>query len=326
MATQDSVSLRAVKAAEILSVQVSDLLELLKDQGIGDNSAGLELLDSPTTTVEDLVEILITGKFPSVLPVKKIPAKAAANALKNSTSTEKKVHSLAELGVSSDISVLAQALKPIQQWDDKSLLENFISTRSAESEEELDRRAKHQKFVVLKDPSTVNLKKFEPGREEIDVEATLNLLRSSRKRATPSVIPIQGGFAVVYRVTELNPQDRMIELCPICGEALYQGYCEKCQVNFAGIGDDARAYVRLIVESGKFEGKSSVERKAVVASAANGVDDLKVTWPSLVQKFDELKLTNSLPRLRLIANRPSTTIADPFHAGGNRKFVGNVNY
>ena len=331
-ASRSSVSLRAEKAAQILSVQPSDLLKVLADEGIADNDAGLELLDSATTTVDDLVDMLMKSSLQQIptgvilavsqTSIKKIPAKAAAGVLKDlqapAAATVVVNNSTMSTGTPvGDLAAVVQALRdnrPIEQWDDASVLNQFVQTRSHESEQELDRRSKHQKFIVLK-PG-----KYEPGKEDIDVERTLDLLKQSRKRTTPGVIPIPSGFAVVYQVTALNPQDRIIELCPICGESLYQGYCEKCQVSFADVCDDERAYVRLITESDGFRKDSFSDRKAILASALKGLDDLKVTWPSLAQRFDELKLTNSLPKLRVIENRPSTTVADPYHSNGNRLF------
>jgi hypothetical protein len=124
----------------------------------------------------------------------------------------------------------------------------------------------------------------------------------------------------VYRITELNPDDRIVELCPICGEILYKGYCSKCELDFSGVGDDERSYVKLISNSEKFNARSHSDRKAVHASASKGLEDLRTTWPSIAPTFDDLKLTNSLPKLRMIKNIPATQVADPFHVSGNRSF------
>lgn len=310
----DSVTIRAEKAAQILGVQVTDIVKVLDDAGISDTAVGLEILNSPTTTIEDLSSILLKV---SDKTIKDLPAKAAANVLKTKVEDKSEpsvINASAEnkhTNISSDIVAIAQAIKPMQQWDDKSLLENFIETRSQESIDELDRRAKHQKFVVLKDPATKNLKKYEPGEEEIDLEMTLKLLRDTRKRVVPGVIPSKDGFTVVYRITELNIEDRIVELCPICGEATYLGYCSKCALNFSIIGEDEKAYVKLISETETFKKDVYSDRKAVFASASKGLADLKITWPSLIQKFEELKLTGNLPKLKIIGSRPDK-VQDPF--------------
>ena len=329
MTTQDSVVLRAEKAAKILSVQASDIIKVLDNAGISSSDNGLEILNSPTTSIKDIADILIwvplvaSGvevRYPLGKLIKELPAKTAANALKSCAVEVTPAESMLPQ-VSSGISALAQTLKPIQQWDDKTLLETFIATRSAETEEELDRRARHKKFVVLKDPSCMNVKKYEPGKEVIDVEITLKLLKDTRKRVVPGFIPANGGVAIVYRVTELNPEDRVRELCPICGELLFNGYCVSCALDFSTVGDDERAYANLVTKSDKFNVKSHSDRKALHASASKNLSDMRVTWPSISQEFDELKLTNGLPSLRKIKNVPAASpVQDPFHVSGNRAF------
>lgn len=306
------VTLRAEQAAQILKVSSDSLLTSLANEGISADDAGQALLDAETTTIDDLTQMLMKEGH------KMIPSKAAAAILKDVKKPSEPQP--VERQFPTVVLDALKEMKPIQQWDDKSLLEKFADSRGVQEEQELDHRAKHQKFVVLV-PG-----KYEPGKEKIDIQTSLELLKMARKRTTPSVIPMGAGsaFSVVYRVTELNTADRIIDLCPFCGEAMYQGYCEKCQVSFATVGDDERAYVRLITDAAPSVPLSFSDRKAIVASASKGVEDLKNTWPSISQRFDELKLTNSLPKLRSISNRPSM-IADPYHVDGNRSF-GNRSY
>jgi len=139
------------------------------------------------------------------------------------------------------------------------------------------------------------------------------------------MIPVEGGVRPVYFITEFNIEDRMTELCPICGKPLYQGYCDQCLVDFSGISDDARAFVHLVVKLPLFSAESKSDRTALCVSAVNGMESLKSDWPSLIQAFDELKATNNLPQLRVIASRPSTKIDDPFFQDGSRS-VGNKKF
>jgi hypothetical protein len=208
-----------------------------------------------------------------------------------------------------------QANKPIGQMTDPELLSQWDKNRDELTEQELNRRSRGIAFIVLKSGTQI------PGKEVIDTDYTLEMLKSSRKRTNPTIIPYTNNtFATVYKISELNLNDRVIELCPLCGEILWKGYCAECDSNFAGIGDDERAYVKLIVESGKINIKTASDRKAVVVSAVKGIDDLKITWPGIIKEFEELRLTGNLPKLRKIANRPSKAPADPFHVSGNRQF------
>lgn len=319
-----SIAARFSKAAEALKLQESEvpvLKEMLSKVGIEEDDTGLKYLNSRVITSEDLVEI-ISGTFSER---GKFCVKAAASYLKGvdpfDTSTLQVTKLDAPVTPNPTVDALVQiiqASKPVGQLTDPELLALWDKDRSEHSENELNRRAKGQPFIILKSGTNV------PGREEIDVEYTLEMLKSARKRNNPKIVPYRDNtFASVYKISELNLNDRIIEICPICGEVLWRGYCEKCNSNFAGIGNDERAYVRLIAESGKFQTSSVSDRKAVLTSAAKGIEDLKITWPSIFKRFEELKLTGDLPKLRMIANRPAQVpvdIQDPFHVSGKRQY------
>jgi hypothetical protein len=316
-----SVSVRFEKAAESLKLkdlEVPKLKQILNDHGISEDDSGLRYLNSMMVTQEDLQNVLqvnFDGKGMFCV-------RAAATYLKGQDPFEEVLPVIVkpeaqESGSSSNSALMEfiQANKPIGQMTDSELLSIWDKNRSEQTEQELNRRAKGQSFIVLKSGTQI------PGKEAIDIEYTLEMLRSARKRTNPTIIPyLDNTFATVYKISELNLNDRVIELCPLCGEILWKGYCAECDSNFAGIGDDERAYVKLIVESGKINNKTASDRKAVVVSAAKGIDDLKCTWPGIIKEFEELRLTGNLPKLRKIANRPSKAPADPFHVSGNRQF------
>lgn len=310
---------RIIKAAELLAVDSKSLTKSLEENGIKNDSTGISLLEASTTSIEDITAILVSTE-PKGLSLKKLQLKAAASILKGFDPFKKKETVLGKTDPSLYVDTVVDIIKttrPLEQQNDRELLERYAKDREHSVEQELNKRAKQQNFIVLK-PG-----KFEPGKEEIDIELSMDLLRTARKRTNPSMISLDGKVLPVYKITELNLDDRIIEICPICKESLYRSYCEKCQVSFVGIGDDERAYVNMVSNSENFNPNSFSDKKAVVASAMKGLDDLKQTWPSLIQKFDELKATNSLPRLNIVANRPSQ--ADPFFQNGNRAF-GNKTY
>jgi len=314
---------RVVKTSEILSVEQKSIIEDLKIAGIEDSPVGIAILDSETTTIEDLVGVLKAG-CGSDVPFLKL--KAAVSALKGNSLTKTTTppeRKYPVIDADSQIQTIAEVIKanrPLDQWSDRELLERYVKDREYEVEQLLHRRAKQQNFVVLVPSET----KYEPGKEVLDINSCLELLKASRKRVNPSMLPIDGKILPIYKITELNPEDRIVELCPICGETLYKGYCEKCMSNFSGLGDDELAYIKLVADSHYFKDDSYSDRKAVINSAKKGLGDLKTTWPGLAQKFDNLKLTNSLPKLRVIMTRPSD-VADPFFQNGQRAF-GNKTY
>lgn len=307
MLPRPSFSDRVSESSELLSVNTTDLVSDLEKSGITSDSTGESLLDAPTTTIEDLVCVMEKGCANGIPNLK---LKAAASILKGNSLAERKIpesqNKMPVIKAEEEKKTFAELLKeqrPIANWSDYELIERYAKEREHRIEQELNKRAKQQNFVVLKEG------KFDPGKEEIDIDATLDLLKNARKRTNPSTIPHGNKFVQVYKITELNFDDRIIEFCPICNETLYKGFCEKCMSNFQGVGDDERAYVKLIVDSGNFSADSIADRRHMIISAKKGLEDLKITWPSLVKEFDELKLINNLPKLRLILNRPSTTIA-----------------
>ena len=79
------------------------------------------------------------------------------------------------------------------------------------------------------------------------------------------------------------------------------------------MGDEERAYVNLISRSSNFKADSYSDKKAVIASATKGLEDLRKTWPGASKQFDELKVTNNLPSLRKVRSLPSVKPADPFN-------------
>lgn len=320
-----ALSARVVKVSEVLGVSQDSILKALDDEGISNDAPGLIVLDSITTTVDDLVSIL--GKLSTFPPLK---LKAAAALLKDKDSP-RVPDPVKEQGVppkgALEVQSLADALKsirPIQQWNDRELLEKYAQDRDSEVEQELHKRSQGRNFVILVKGKNA------PGKEDIDIENSIELLKMARKRVTPSILPTgnEGAVSPVYPILSLNLHDRMVELCPFCGETLYKGFCEKCTTRFSGenigFGDDIKAYIHLIAQSGPFDVKSFSDRKAVMASASKGLDDLRITWPSISQKFDELKMTGNLPKLRFISSRP-TSVQDPFFMGGNRS-VGNKSF
>jgi hypothetical protein len=318
------VSARFQKAAESLKLQDSEvpkLKEALSAFGIDEDGAGLKYLNSRVISQEDIVEIL-TKNFEGK---GKFCIKAASMYLKGEDPFGEETPKVVkpDNGVSSDTSSSAiiefiQANKPIGQMTDTELLTMWNTNRDENMEQELNRRSRSQAFIVLKPGKHI------PGKEIVDIAYSLELLKAARKRTNPTIVPYEENtFATVYKITELNINDRIIDTCPICGEILWKGYCSACESNFSGVGDDERAYVKLVVDAGKINPKSASDRKALGVCASKGIDSLKAEWPGIAKQFDELKVTGNLPKLKRIADRPAQVpveLKDPFHVSGKRQF------
>jgi hypothetical protein len=308
-----SIDNRYQKATDVLRLEkVAVLEEILEKQGIRKDEEGLRYLDSDIVSEEKLEEIFSTS-FPNT---GFFSVKAAVLYLKGIDPFIPLVKEDKEKD--SGMNILLKYMrenKPVEQMSDKDLINLWIEKREESMERELNKRAKGQPFIILK------MKKTEPGKEIIDAEFSLEMLKSSKKRANPSIVPYENNtFTTVYRITELNIDDRLIEYCPFCGETLWKSYCSKCESNLSGIGDDERVFIKMVVDAKKINVKTMSDRKAAIVCALKGIEQLKESWPSLRDRFDEQKLLGTLPVLKTLANRPPNIKVDPFNISGNRTF------
>lgn len=320
-----SLQERVKNAAQILKVEESEIEKALSE-GLGieyDDEDAAELMDAESTT-----EAMVSDALSTHVKGYKVARGAAAVAwLKGRDPFAKPEDDKPKMEVTNGdpgtgsltatVSKIIDATKPIAQHKDRELLERYVSERDYEMEQELHKRAKGQPFVVLTDSE-----RHEPGEEPIDIDYSLELLRRARKGyVNNTIVPYKDTVVNVYRITELNKDDRKVELCPICGETLFKGYCEGCELNWSPVGKDERAYVYLIAEhSGRFQKESFADRKAIHASAMKGLADLRKTWPSMAKLFDDRKEIDDLPKLVLLESRPSKAPEDPYHVAGNRSF------
>ena len=322
-----TIESRIKKAAEVLKVPQSEVEGVLKSEfGIESNDEGLMLLDAQTTTEQYLLDALNKLTWPKlkILAVVAIlkgrdPFSKVENAVQSTNDGSVKQppkDTLIESPsvIAQTVVELTKSLRDPKQMKDKELLELYDKERDYEVEQELHRRANFQYFIVLKSSSDKS------GKKDIDIEMSLELLKRSRRMVNPSLVRQGEIFVNVYRITELNPEDQIVDLCPFCNEITYKGYCEKDNADFSGCGDDEKAYIKLITEVESFNKASKSDRDAVLVSAGKGISDLRKTWPKVSRKFDELKLLNDLPKLRKSRTLPSQRPADPFHVSGNRSF------
>jgi len=320
-----SLQERIKNAAQILKVEESDIKHALSeglDINIDDEDA-LMLLDAASTD-EGMVQEALVSNIDEDL--KFVRLRAAVYWLKGRDPFEKPQEGSLTVSLPDDsqtsslyatVTKVIDATKPIAQHKDRELLERYIAERDYEMEQELHKRSKGQPFIVLTDSG-----KHEPGKEPIDVDASMDLLKRARKGYVNStIVPYGDVVANVYRITELNLEDRRVELCPVCGASLYKGYCTPCELNWSPADKDTRAYARLVSEhSGRFQRESYADRKALHASAMKGIVDLRKTWPSMSKLFDDRKESGDLPKVIQISDRPTVSVADPFNAAGNRSF------
>jgi hypothetical protein len=345
-----SIDFRIQQASKTLKITEADLIECLKNTlGIEPDQEGLQLLDAETTT-EDIIFSSLTPvvKAPSGAVYYKsgpdssfplLARKAASAILKgrdpfkkseqvsgkiveptitnnsgswqvSPTTTTSNAQLLDGSIVANQFIDLARSLRDPKQMKDKELLEMYNRDRDYGIEQELHHRANYGAFVVLKPGPKIFDTSESIGKKAIDIDMSLDLLKRSRRMVNPSIVRQGDVFVNVYRISELNPEDQVIEMCPFCKEALYKGYCEADNADFSGMSDNVKAFIHLITKSANYE-KS--DRKDILISAGKGLDDLRKTWPKVAREYDRLDLVNDLPRLKISRSLPNSKPADPFH-------------
>ena len=307
---------RIEKASEILKVDTSTIKIPLETIGISDDGLGIQLLEAETTT-EDMLKKVITEHSASVLPLARLSAAICIlrgqdpflkkNQPENITSTD----------------ALLKNMIPLAQRKDRDLLESFILEEDSFIQEELHKRACGKPFIVM------------GNNNEISLDISLELLKKARKGENiPNIIPI-GGYrisrALVFPIQKFRKENRVQEESPLIpNQALFDGYCEVTDEDFKTIEIEARQFMRLVVDytnssefkNSKFHSfnlKSFSDRKALMVSASNGIEDLRRTWPSVALIFDDKKEMGTLPSLKIV-NPIVRKKSDPFHQNGNTTY------
>jgi hypothetical protein len=320
-----TLELRLQEAAKILKTSKAELLSFLNAQlGFVVDDEGLQLLDAETTT-EKIIADILGSTYPKLAALAagailkgRDPFKKSDNPIINTvtiTSNEATQRSDEFSGsiISNQFVELTKALRDPKQLKDKELLEMYDRDRDYEIEQELHRRANYSHFVVLRPGGLLFNTSDSMGQRPIDIDMSLELLKRSRRMTNPTIVRQGDVFVNVYRITELNPEDQIIELCPFCGEATYKGYCESCGSDLNGMTGEVKAFLKLIADSDNFDKKVMSDRKAVLVSAGKGLEDLRKTWPRIAKQFDGLKMINGLPSLVIRKSLPTSKPADPFH-------------
>jgi hypothetical protein len=303
---------RVIEAANFLKIPQTEILEVLKNLGIDDTPEGLMLLDSVITTTDYLEDSLHLSN--NSIPILKV--KVAVAILKGRDPFVKSEVAMAskkesEGTVTNAIVDALKAQRPIEQLKDKELLELFQEDRDEKIAQELNRRANGMPFIVI------TIGKTKAGLENINIEATADLLKRARKGIAQQNIVIEGGSVPVYKISELDPESLINEICPICEERdLYRGYCDKCNMLFTGLSDDVQKFMMLVARSSGFSRKTASDRKDLYETAKKGFDALVSEWPSVAKEFKRLQIIDELPKLRRARSTPSV-LKDPFYRDSN---------
>jgi len=301
---------RVEKAAKILNINPNQLTEALKKSGVD----CLEILDSSSVSVEDLV-CAISPPLGLSFEIPFIKAKVAAGILKidvpkDGSDTSKDGSDTSKVGSDTSLADLIKSQRPVSQWSDEEVLTKYIETDDEQYESELQRRSKNRRFIVLKE-----------GNKEVDVEASLLMLKRARKEEIPSFFIGEDKKVIhIYKVEAYHIDNRVRYESPLRpGVMLFDGFCKVSNQNFKNVGDPARKFLRLIHLFGGTQSRME-EAKLVKIAEKEGVDGLGKIFPEILVQYMELSAIDGLPSLKTIAP-VETRQADPFYQKtGNRTY------
>ena len=192
-------------------------------------------------------------------------------------------------------------LVPIGQWSDEELLAKYDKNCVNDVIEELKKRSQGRPCMIYDTETGLLIK-----------EVSLHLLRESRHKNTPSSYNADGKVFRVYCVGEF--QNETFTICPVTGDALFNGYCEKLGVTWE-FPMEALQFIALVSRSGVNINAITV-RDLQKIFKEEGIDGLRKLFPKIAIEFDELKTINSLPNL--LRTSSSKGVKDPF--GGHKRY------
>jgi len=209
----------------------------------------------------------------------------------------------------SQIVQLLKEQRPVGQWKDAELLEAYNQDCDPEVERVLKKKASGSPVIVFENEDD----------GVIDVDASLKCLRMSRRRERmPDTMRFDGKLKRIYRVGEFPAM--VLYQCPFHADViLYDGYCDKDDVEWGGVDYEAMQFARLVKKAGEQPTKHK-DVVGFVEIAEEGVDALKEEYPKIGLEFDELRREDNLPNLKQ-RHSGSRGSADPVRASnGNRSY------
>ena len=294
MSTKDLQS-RVNEAAKIL--QVKDLDEKsLKEKinksleiiGVDDSDIGIKILEAETTTFEDFENAFYDGAdvkkskvvvlmSRNVIPVPRL--KAAWEVLKGNDPFEKKSWDIKE---NDDKNSLYATLRPIGQWPDNELLEQYNDHCSADVEDQLKKRSNGRPCIVFNEDGSVN------------VEDSLYMLRKARQHEMPDKFKIREELKLLYRIGEF-PKTVFFE-CPVHRNTLLiDGYCDECGQTWDVNDHKKNAFIRILMQE-ETDIDFRLYRKMKF-------DELKEEFPNIFIIYSDLNDEGNLPSLKKKSSR-----------------------
>jgi len=251
---------------------------VLNYMGITNDDFGLKILEASSTVFDDFQKSDWTGVVAIPIPRLKI----AWSILKGQDPFKMPEQNTETFSSNSDITAVVKQLKPIGQWSDAELVEQYGKNCPMQVEDELSKRSKDRPCMI-----------FNEDNASINKEISLILLREARHCPTPSTYLVDKKLYQVYKIGEF-PMNVMYE-CPIHSNVLLvNGYCEDCGQKWST--DDSElhknVFLRMISET------TRIEPITLKMYMQQSFEDLIGMFPKILLKFNALKEEGKLPTLK----------------------------
>lgn len=285
-----SLSARIEKAAKVLDVPDAQesIINVLKNLGVDESETGLSILESEFVTFEDFNNELHTVPTSAPLPRRRM----AWSILKGEDTKKKEVEK-----ATSELDTLIKTIRPIQQWSNQELIDEYTKDGKLVIHEELARRSKGRHVIIFNEEGVV------------DTENSLHMLKKAQFQDTPQVYKLKtGDLREVYRVGDFPLQ--LFHECPIHKDVLLlDDYCEECGTHWNLEEDERNVLLRLLSESVR-----SMDFRLYMEKS---LTELKSLFPKTWLQYRTLKEEGNLPSLKRRISKPKA--GDPFRVIGTNK-------
>lgn len=270
--------------ANAIGVDAAIVRDKLAEEGVDVNNPeqAITILDNDDyLPFADLAKQFLDTKL-----TKKAPLRLGISHLRGKTTlSEPNGHGLGELA--NAVQDMAKANRPISSWRDRELLEAYDSN-SPHIHKELNERAHGRHCIV-----------FEKN-EQIDVDASLNMLQIAKRQTTSDKMRIGSDLRRVYRSGEVV--EKPLDASPFyLNEPLINDYCPKSDTDWKGVPHERRVILRIqVMEIEKKELSQRVLRTLWNDALDLDQQDFQSAYGQAFLLYGELKEQSKLPTLKLM--------------------------
>ncbi len=201
--------------------------------------------------------------------------------------------------VCDSIEKMVSTNRPKADWSDKELL-SALDESTTEIAEVLSKRTRGRHCIVF------------DGDGNVDVEASLELVKIAKKQATRNEHRVRGKIVRVYRAGKWLA--RPLDESPfVIGEPLVRDYCASSETDWKDISHEARVLARIYIQYCETAKLSLRDFREVCDDARKDVGHFREKYGKAAMLYDEMSAQDKLPKLKIMP----ADVSEP--ASGGRK-------